>query len=135
MGIIYLLQPCELVGTSRYKIGMSSKSDLSRIRSYKNGSRYISIMECENYLNVERIIKNVFDAKFKKIAGREFYEGDEQTMLDLFIDIVVKNKNDHKDEIVGDERIIHIDPIEEHIVDLATRWSNNYSFPKTTYNS
>lgn len=31
MGIIYLIQPAELVGTNRYKIGCSKKDDLSRL--------------------------------------------------------------------------------------------------------
>lgn len=109
MGIIYLLQPCELVGTNRYKIGMSSKTDLSRIKSYKNGSRYISIMECKNYLNVERIIKQEFDLKFKRIAGREFYEGDEQEMLDMFINIVLKNKDETliKFEVIFEDTMLN----------------------------
>ena len=119
MGIIYLVQPCELVGTQRYKIGMSSKNDLSRIRSYKNGSRYISIMECENYLIVERLLKKEFDIKFKKIAGREFYEGDEQEMLDIFIEIVLKNKNENK-EIFED---LHID----NNIDFKSLWMNKYA--------
>lgn len=91
MGIIYFIQPCELVTTNRYKIGMSSKNDLSRIKSYKSGSRYICIMECVNYLEIERLIIIEFRKKFKQIAGNEYFEGDERVMLELFIETVLKN--------------------------------------------
>ena len=46
MGILYLVQPSELRNTFRFKIGRSSKFDLSRVRSYRNGTRYLCIMEC-----------------------------------------------------------------------------------------
>jgi hypothetical protein len=46
-GIIYLIQPAECVNTCRYKIGMSKKLNLDRCKKgYKNGSRYLCIMEC-----------------------------------------------------------------------------------------
>ncbi len=32
-GIIYLVQPTELIGTSRYKIGCSAKNDLERCKT------------------------------------------------------------------------------------------------------
>ena len=30
-GIVYLIQPAQLVGTNRYKIGMSNKIELTRL--------------------------------------------------------------------------------------------------------
>lgn len=56
MGIIYLIQPAELVDTERYKIGISNNNDLKRCNSYKKGSRYLCIFECENPLKLEKII-------------------------------------------------------------------------------
>ena len=57
-GIIYLIQPSELVGTNRYKIGMSNNPDLERCKNgYKKGSRYLSIMECNDPLILEGNIK------------------------------------------------------------------------------
>jgi hypothetical protein len=32
-GIIYLIQPAELIGTNRYKIGMSNKLNLDRCKT------------------------------------------------------------------------------------------------------
>ena len=54
-GIIYFIQPSELVGTGRYKIGCSKSPDLDRCKNgYKKGSRYICIMECINPILLER---------------------------------------------------------------------------------
>ena len=77
-GTIYLIQPAELVGTDRYKIGCSAKNDLERPRKgYRKGSRFIYIMECSNPFEVERQIKKKFNSLFKLIAGNEFFEGKE----------------------------------------------------------
>ena len=43
-GTIYLIQPAELVGTERYKIGCSAKNDLERCKKgYKKGTRFMDI--------------------------------------------------------------------------------------------
>jgi len=103
-GIIYLIQPSELVGTSRYKIGMSNNPDLERCKNgYKKGSRYLCIMECHNPIILEKNIKNEFNKKFKLISGNEFYEGNEKELLNTFNDLVmdynnifiIDNKNDN----------------------------------------
>ena len=86
MGIIYLIQPAELVGTNRYKVGCSSKSTLDRVRTgYRKGSRYLHICECEKYLEIETIIKKVFNIKFRLIAGTEYFEGNENNMRKCFM--------------------------------------------------
>ncbi len=92
-GIVYLVQPAELVGTNRYKIGCSSKNDLSRCKNgYKTGTRYIHIMECTEPFNIESVIKQVFNEKFKLIAGKEYYEGNETDMKTTFFEIVTNYK-------------------------------------------
>ena len=46
-GIIYFIQPAELVGTNRYKIGCSKNANLDRCKKgYKKETRFICIMEC-----------------------------------------------------------------------------------------
>jgi hypothetical protein len=101
MGYVYLIQPCELKNTNRFKIGMSSKSDLSRLKSYRAGTRYIFLIECSDYLSIERHIIQVFNKNFKKIAGAEYFEGDEKEIIKTFIDSVYnkKFKNDNIDYI------------------------------------
>lgn len=92
---VYLLQPCELVNTNRYKIGCSSKIDLKRVRSYKTGTRYLGIIKCDNYFEVEKMLIKKFNENFNKIAGNEYYEGDEEIMLDLFLQTVIKYKKNN----------------------------------------
>ena len=99
-GIIYLIQPAELIGTNRYKIGMSNKPDLERCKNgYKKGSRYLCIMECNNPLEIEKNIKNEFTKKFKLIAGNEYFEGIENDIINIFLEIVNNYKLKFNDQI------------------------------------
>jgi hypothetical protein len=90
-GMVYLIQPAELIGTNRYKIGRSGKNDLLRcINGYKKGSRIIRTAECNNPPIVELEIKKAFNKKFKLIAGKEYFEGNEEEIIKEFNDIVLK---------------------------------------------
>ena len=92
MGLLYLVQPAELVGTNRYKIGCSSKSNLSRVRNgYRKGTRYLLITECENPFEVEKTIKDEFCKEFNLIAGTEYFEGDEIKIRKLFYKLFVSS--------------------------------------------
>ncbi len=64
-GIIYLIQPCELVGTSRYKIGCSRNPNLDRC---KNGYKKI-FMDKLNAIsyNNNKMINNTWDRYLKEI--------------------------------------------------------------------
>jgi hypothetical protein len=94
MGILYLIQPVELIGTNRYKIGCSSKSNIDRVKyGYKKGTRYLHILECDNAFDIEKILKDVFNEKFTLIAGSEYFKGDENEMLELFYNVYKNNKN------------------------------------------
>jgi hypothetical protein len=86
MGILYFIQPAELVGTNRYKVGCSTKNDLSRIKAYKMGTRMIMILECNDPFIVEQKIIQTFKEKFSKIAGNEYFEGYEVEMRKAFYD-------------------------------------------------
>jgi hypothetical protein len=97
-GVIYLIQPAELVGTNRYKIGCSKKPNLDRVKKgYKKGTRYLHIAECEEPHKTESCIKIRFNDKFTLIAGKEYYEGDETNMKQEFIN-VISNQNEIKEE-------------------------------------
>ena len=106
-GIVYLVQPCELIGTNRYKLGCSEEPDLNRIKGYKKGTRYISIMECTDPFKLEKELKIHFNKDFKLIAGREFFEGDVNAMRCKFNEIVLKyykdcQNNNNGGKIVND---------------------------------
>jgi hypothetical protein len=84
-GIIYFVQPAELLGTQRYKVGCSSKSHLQRCTSgYRSGTRYLLIMEYAEPFAIEKIIKKLFTSKYKLIAGTEYFEGNEIEMIHDF---------------------------------------------------
>lgn len=89
MGTIYLIQPAELIDTNRFKIGCSATNNLERCKKgYKKGSRYIIIMECQKPFEIEKEIKKVFNDKFKLIAGKEYFEGNEEDIKKVFHDTV-----------------------------------------------
>jgi hypothetical protein len=91
-GTIYLIQPAELVGTKRYKIGCSSKNDLERCKKgYKKGTRFMDIRECDDPFALEKEVKSRFNSKFSLIAGREYFEGNEIDIKKEFNDIVSKS--------------------------------------------
>lgn len=99
MGYVYLVQPVVLIGTKRYKIGMSALADQSRIKSYGNGTRCICILECEDHRNVEQKLINAFNDAYTLIGGNEYFEvDDELPMLNLFIKTVMDHKN-HKPDV------------------------------------
>lgn len=111
-GIIYLIQPAELLGTQRYKIGASQYTDLRRVKNgYKNGTKYILIMEHQNSFVIEEQIKKVFNKKFKLIAGKEYFEGNENKMIEEFLRVVNKFKNNE----INVDNIFNIDNIDNNI--------------------
>lgn len=95
-GIIYLIQPAQLIGTDRYKIGMSNKDNLDRCNNgYLKNTRYISINECTDPLILEKELKICFNEKFKLIAGSEYFGGNEIEMLELFMNKVLEHRKKH----------------------------------------
>ena len=89
MGIIYLIQPAELVGTNRYKIGCSSKNTNERIKcGYRKGTRIILIYNCNKHYCIERKIKNCFTQKYSRIAGNEYFQGDEHDIILTFKQVI-----------------------------------------------
>lgn len=104
MGYIYLLQPAELVGTDRYKLGISSKDNLNRLKSYGLGTRYIFFMECNDYIFIETKLKEAFNKAncVKLIKGKEYFQGPECDILKIFMKVIYKYKIK---EMVKDEEL------------------------------
>lgn len=95
LGIVYFLQPSELVGVKsadglgRYKVGCSQDQSLNRCqKGYKVGTEYIIVMGCQHPYRVEAKIKAEFTKKFNLIAGKEYFEGDKVAMMLEFQNIV-----------------------------------------------
>lgn len=88
-GTIYFVQPAELVGTNRFKIGCSSKNDLKRCKNgYKKGTRFLIIMECAEPFVLEQELKKAFNTKFTLLAGKEYFQGNESDMQKTFLEVV-----------------------------------------------
>jgi len=88
-GLLYLIQPAELVGTHRYKIGYSKNNDITKFRKdYKKGSRFLDIYEYDRSPLLVREIRNNFNNKFKLVAGRTYYEGNETDIKKNFNAII-----------------------------------------------
>lgn len=103
MGFVYLIQPCELKGTNRFKVGASSLSNLSRLKSYKSGTRYICFFECKDAFDTEKTLIKEFNARYKLIAGREYFEvNQEEDAIALFMNIVQKKRVNKIIEIIDD---------------------------------
>lgn len=98
MGYIYLIQPSALVGTDRYKIGMSEVNNLSRLQSYNKNTRYLVMMDCEFPRKIERKIIDTFKRKFICISGKEYFKVDipESELIQLFMSIICCTKNEEK---------------------------------------
>jgi hypothetical protein len=110
-GIIYFIQPEEFIGTNCYKIGCSRNTSLERFKSgYGKKSRYIIIMECVNPFKLEHEIKEFFNKNFELFRGREYFKGDENYMIDMFLKIKKEHniKYDNTNIIKNYERKIHI---------------------------
>src|SRR5210317_204109 len=91
-GIVYFIQPHELVGTDRYKIGCSSNNSLERLKAYRKGTRIILVYDCYNPFDIEKIIKLEFNKSFTLISGTEIFRGNESDMKLVFINILLDIK-------------------------------------------
>lgn len=89
-GINYLIQPVELLGTDRYKIGTSSSLDGKRvIKGYNNNTDIICILKSNNHRETEYIIKNKFSELYELVGGNETFKGDIINMTKTFIEIIL----------------------------------------------
>ena len=85
MGIVYLVQPTELIGTNRYKVGCSLKDDLTRINTgYHKGTTPHLIEKVDNPFEVEKAILQCFRQHFDHVAGNEYFSGDIVVMIQCF---------------------------------------------------
>jgi hypothetical protein len=90
---IYLVQPEQLIGTSRYKIGKTENTNLKRLKSYGKCIIY-AVYTCRfNFNTLETKLIRVFKQHFKLIAGNEYFEGDICRMKNIFLQIALCDTN------------------------------------------
>lgn len=112
MGIIYIVQPTELIGTKRFKIGCSESDTLKRIKNYGKDAKIICILKCyeKSCFNIEQKILKLFseDTNLTKFK-REYFEGDEKYLYKMFVEYKLKYDididNDNDNDIVDIENI------------------------------
>ena len=69
-GFVYLIQPAVAIGTKRFKIGYSAKSNLSRIKSYGKETIPYIIYECNNPKILEKKL-------IEEWNGLDYYDGED----------------------------------------------------------
>lgn len=99
-GIIYLIQPGELKGTNRYKIGASANETIARIKNgYSSDTKIILVLNCTKPFLLEKNIKKIFNKKFTLISGKEYFKGNEKMMIDVITKLYIKhNQNNYGDD-------------------------------------
>lgn len=91
MGLVYLVQPSELKGTDRYKIGCSHNDGVGRITSGYNLTTVTFLVEnVDNPFEVEKRLVHAFVQRFHQLPGsREYFSGNIIDMITCFRAILV----------------------------------------------
>ncbi len=88
-GVIYLIQPKELIGTRTYKIECSQNNNIVMFK----GSRIVCMIECDNQYDVQHHIKSDMEKQF----DGDFITGDITIIKNDFIKLVNKYSEYHDD--------------------------------------
>lgn len=94
-GIVYLIQPEDLIDTNIFTIGRTinkNLSILSRKSRYGQEAKIICVCECTNSRLLKKQIQFRFNQLFKPRKGTEYYEGDRDAMYNEFMSIARKHK-------------------------------------------
>ena len=94
---IYLLQTREFVTSKSpiYKLGKTTKPQLTRFNQYPNGSKLIIQIECIDCNHCEKKLLAVFRSKYicKTEYGREYFEGDCISMTRDIFDFIMSDRD------------------------------------------
>ncbi len=116
MPYVYLVQPVEFINTSCYKVGMSSKEDINRLKSYGRGTEYINYFKCTNYQEAERELINALndDETVVLFKGREYFCGNKSKILSIFKTVMDKYIEQEINSLEEQE-------LDENVVDDSTK--------------
>ena len=106
---IYLLQEREFIksGEKIYKLGRTSKENLTRFYQYPKGSELLIQIKCKDSKKIEHLLINFFKENFihhKKYIGNEYFEGEYKIMIDI-IYLTIKNEKYYEESIKDNEKI------------------------------
>ena len=73
-----------------YKIGRSHDLDTC-IRQYVKGSKILCLISCENSIQCEKDLINLFKKHFKQIKdyGSEYFEGSKELMMKMMYEYIL----------------------------------------------
>lgn len=128
MGIVYLIQPREYLGTDIYKIGYSKQQGITRCTTgYGKNTRFMCIMSCIYPEKIEKIIKKVFPQKYKRHVGKEYFIGDEISLMDDFYKLVTNyNKECNNNSGYYSSQYQYKKEIEHDEINFNVELKNNY---------
>lgn len=87
-GAVYLIQPVELIGTDRYKVGYCNLNTVEVIKSNIKDAAIICLISVDNPIEVDKQIIKEFSSKFLLQAGRKYFRGNAIEMYSTFSKIV-----------------------------------------------
>jgi T5orf172 domain len=106
---VYLFHTREFFNSNQpiYKIGKTEQPNFTRFASYPKGSVMLFQSSCRNCLLLERKIIKLFTSKYeqKTSFGREYFEGDQFSMIGDLCDIV---KNEEIDAIASNIIVVDL---------------------------
>ena len=115
---VYLFHTREFLNSNQpiYKIGKTTKPNFTRFTNYPKGSVMLFQSACLNCHELEKTIITLFTSKYiqKTYFGREYFEGDQRSMIGDLCDIV-KNEGITQDVIVSN--VIEEQTIQDIIVE------------------
>lgn len=96
IGEIYLIRPDPEIKTNKdrfrqltnkkvFKIGMSAKNTISRVKAHGVNSQIILIISCTNPKKHEKKLLKIFNNKFNLAVGHEYFHGDEGEMRKIIL--------------------------------------------------
>ena len=81
---LYLIQDKNDMGTNIYKIGKTTQGISDRLKGYPRGTRPIRISQVDNCDKRETELINIFKTKYLLSRGREYFEGQLNSMIKDF---------------------------------------------------
>lgn len=84
-GYIYLVHTPEYMdaGINIYKLGRTSQEDFGRLQDYPKGTKPLVHKAVNDQIRIEAELIAKFNDAFKLVAGREWFEGDRDDMIDM----------------------------------------------------
>jgi len=112
---IYLIEIAGIYGENGakvYKVGRTAEKGLNRLKNYTNAKKCVFIMArcCKDSIPTERKIIKLFNTKYKKVVGNEYFSGDWFEMVkDINNMLNAEHKEEQKTAVNCKEKTIKIE--------------------------